>query len=264
MPATEATANAAARRIRTKLRVLNARPRSAVGTARVSLALGRCLAASAGHGACGAGRRAPRSTTSVLQRISPGQGGDPGRSPSSRPGAGSRRLHTGGSCPPPLPEDPMARILVVEDSPDVHALLVETLEAAGHEVLSAHDALAARRLLAADAPTPGPGPGPDGDGAPELVVLDLMLPHVDGSVLLSEIRRGGDLPVLVLSAKDAVYTKVDMLRLGADDYVTKPFDLAELTARIEALLRRSTPSAAAAPEPLTHGPLTLDPGTARV
>src|SRR5699024_1621298 len=107
---------------------------------------------------------------------------------------------------------------VVEDSPDVHALLVETLEAAGHEVLSAHDGLAARRLLAADAPTPGPGPGPgpDGDGAPELVVLDLMLPHVDGSVLLSEIRRGGDLPVLVLSAKDAVYTKVDMLRLGAD------------------------------------------------
>src|SRR5699024_4792328 len=205
-----------------------------------------------------------RSTTSPHQGIFPAQGGDPRRSPSSRPGAGSRCLHTGGSCPPPLPEDPMARILVVEDSPDVHALLVETLEAAGHEVLSAHDGLAARRLLAADAPTPGPGPGPDGDGAPELVVLDLMLPHVDGSVLLSAIRRGGDLPVLVLSAKDAVYTKVDMLRLGADDYVTKPFDLAELTARIEALLRRSTPSAAAAPEPLTHGPLTLNPGTARV
>jgi DNA-binding response OmpR family regulator len=148
----------------------------------------------------------------------------------------------------------MARLLVVEDSSDVRALLAETLRGEGHEVLTAADGLAARRDLA---------PGGAADDV-DLVVLDLMLPHVDGSVLLSEIRRGGDLPVLVLSAKDAVYTKVDMLRLGADDYVTKPFDLAELTARIEALLRRSAPSAATSPEPLTHGPLTLDPGTARV
>src|SRR5699024_10695413 len=184
MPATEATASAAARRIRTKLRALIARPRSAVGTARVSLALGQCPRASAGHGVRRAGHPTPRSTTSPQRRIFPGQGGGTGRSPSSRPGVGSRGLHTGGSCSQPLPEDPMARILVVEDSPDVHALLVETLEAAGHEVLSAHDGLAARRLLAADAPTPGPGPGPgpDGAGAPEPVVLDLMLPHVDGSV----------------------------------------------------------------------------------
>src|SRR5699024_1259763 len=131
-----------------------------------------------------------RSTTSPHQGIFPAQGGDPRRSPSSRPGAGSRCLHTGGSCPPPLPEDPMARILVVEDSPDVHALLVETLEAAGHEVLSAHDGLAARRLVAADAPTPGPGPGPDGDGAPELVVLDLMFLLVVGCDVHSGIRRG--------------------------------------------------------------------------
>lgn len=148
----------------------------------------------------------------------------------------------------------MARILVVEDSPDVHALLVETLEAAGHDVLSAHDGLAARRLLTAD--------GPGADGAPELVVLDLMLPHVDGSVLLAELRRRSRVPVLVLSAKDAVYTKVDLLRLGADDYVTKPFDLVELTARIEALLRRAAPSAAES-GPLVHGPLELDPAHAR-
>ena len=153
----------------------------------------------------------------------------------------------------------MARILVVEDSADVHALLVETLEGAGHHVLSAHDGLEARRLLTADAPTPGPGS--DGDGAPELVVLDLMLPHVDGSVLLAELRRRSQVPVLVLSAKDAVYTKVDLLRLGADDYVTKPFDLVELTARIEALLRRAAP-AATEPGPLVHGPLELDPARA--
>ena len=148
----------------------------------------------------------------------------------------------------------MARILVVEDSPDVRALLAETLRAEGHEVLTAPDGLAARRDLA------------EGGAAAnaDLVVLDLMLPHVDGSVLLAEIRGRGGTPVLVLSAKDAVYTKVDMLRLGADDYVTKPFDLTELTARIEALLRRSAPSAAAPSEPLVHGPLTLDPATARV
>ena len=153
----------------------------------------------------------------------------------------------------------MARILVVEDSADVHALLVETLEGAGHHLLSAHDGLEARRLLTADAPTPGPGS--DGDGAPELVVLDLMLPHVDGSVLLAELRRRSQVPVLVLSAKDAVYTKVDQLCLGADDYVTKPFDLIELTARIEALLRRAAPEETA-PGPLVHGPLELDPARA--
>ena len=77
------------------------------------------------------------------------------------------------------------------------------------------------------------------------VVLDLMLPRVSGDGLLVRLRereRAGDLPVIpviVVSAKDAVWTRVDLLRLGADDYLTKPFDLDELTARIEALLRRS-------------------------
>ncbi|MFC7376161.1 MULTISPECIES: response regulator transcription factor [unclassified Brachybacterium] len=163
----------------------------------------------------------------------------------------------------------MARILVVEDSPDVHALLVETLSAEGHEVSGVRDGLAARRALGLTGPSTGglpasaAAPAPAPPPAPDLVVLDLMLPHVDGSVLLAEIRRAGDLPVLVLSAKDAVFTKVDMLRLGADDYVTKPFDLTELTARIEVLLRRTAP-AAETPSVLTHGPLALDPATARV
>src|SRR5699024_3611068 len=132
----------------------------------------------------------------------------------------------------------MARILVVEDSPDVHALLVEMLEAAGHQVLSAHDGLEARRLLTADAAIPDLGPGPGGDGGPELVVLDLMLPHVDGSVLLAELRRRGRVPVLVLSAKEAVYTKVDLLRRGADDDVAQRLDLVERAAAMLALLRR--------------------------
>ena len=147
----------------------------------------------------------------------------------------------------------MARILVVEDSPDVHALLVETLQAEGHEVSGARDGLEARALLATDPPGTASGP--------ELVMLDLMLPHVDGSVLLAEIRRASAVPVLVLSAKDAVFTKVDLLRLGADDYVTKPFDLSELTARVEALLRRAAP-AATGPVAMVHGPLALDPARA--
>ncbi|MGO1981936.1 response regulator transcription factor [Brachybacterium alimentarium] len=155
----------------------------------------------------------------------------------------------------------MARILVVEDSPDVHALLVETLRAEGHEVSGVHDGLAARRALSADGQERRT-PTDASPGLPDLVVLDLMLPHVDGSVLLAEIRRDHDLPVLVLSAKDAVFTKVDILRLGADDYVTKPFDLTELTARIQALLRRSS-TTPPAPRVLTHGALTLDPTTVR-
>ena len=146
----------------------------------------------------------------------------------------------------------MARILVVEDNRDVLELLRETLGAEGHEVVVARDGLSARQLLSS----------PTGAGL-DLIVLDLMLPRVDGSVLLAEIRRSGEVPVLVLSAKDAVFTKVDMLRLGADDYVTKPFDLEELIARIEVLLRRAT-SASAPPQPLSYGDLTLDPATARV
>ncbi|MBZ2195352.1 response regulator transcription factor [Occultella gossypii] len=139
------------------------------------------------------------------------------------------------------------RILVVEDNADVNALLVETLVAEGYEVSGVHDGLAARRALAA--------------GEQDLVILDLMLPFVDGSVLLAEIRRAGDVPVLILSAKDAVFTKIDLLRLGADDYVTKPFDLGEVAARVAVLLRRSGPAGPAAV--LTHGDLDLDPATAR-
>lgn len=160
----------------------------------------------------------------------------------------------------------MARILVVEDSPDVHRLLVDTLTAEGHEVHGVHDGLQAREALAGSSQPRTRTQHRDttrASGTFDLVVLDLMLPHVDGSVLLAEFRRTSEVPVLVLSAKDAVYTKVDMLRLGADDYVTKPFDLEELTARIDVLLRRFTTPAAPA-RALVHGDLVLDPHTARV
>lgn len=92
-----------------------------------------------------------------------------------------------------------------------------------------------------------------------------MLPRISGDGLLVRLReREGtrDLPVIVVSAKDAVWTRVDLLRLGADDYLTKPFDLDELTARIEALLRRSR-SADDGPRVLRHGDLVLDPAARR-
>src|SRR4029077_13974070 len=80
------------------------------------------------------------------------------------------------------------------------------------------------------------------DREPDLVVLDLNLPHVDGLTACREIRRFSSVPILVLSVRDAEQDKVAALDLGADDYLTKPFGAAELLARVRALLRRSAPA----------------------
>lgn len=125
------------------------------------------------------------------------------------------------------------------------------LASEGYDVARAPEAAAALELV--------------GAGCVDVVVLDLMLPRISGDGLLVRLReREGtrDLPVIVVSAKDAVWTRVDLLRLGADDYLTKPFDLDELTARIEALLRRSR-SADDGPRVLRHGDLVLDPAARR-
>ena len=144
-----------------------------------------------------------------------------------------------------------ARVLVVEDDPDLSRLMATHLASEGYDVARAPEAAAALELV--------------GAGCVDVVVLDLMLPRISGDGLLVRLReREGtrDLPVIVVSAKDAVWTKVDLLRLGADDYLTKPFDLDELTARIEALLRRSR-SADDGPRVLRHGDLVLDPAARR-
>ena len=117
-----------------------------------------------------------------------------------------------------------ARVLVVEDDRDLSRLMAAHLASEGYDVVRAHEAAAALELV--------------GAGRVDVVVLDLMLPRISGDGLLVRLReREGtrDLPVIVVSAKDAVWTRVDLLRLGADDYLAKPFDLDELTARIEAL-----------------------------
>jgi DNA-binding response OmpR family regulator len=129
----------------------------------------------------------------------------------------------------------MHRILVVEDTPSYAEALERTLALEGHQVLLARRAQEALVRARAD--------------APDLVLLDLGLPDRDGYYVLRELRgRGFEAPVLILSARSLEADKVEGFRLGADDYVTKPFGALELLARVSALLRRAR-SAAAAPAP---------------
>ncbi len=119
-----------------------------------------------------------------------------------------------------------ARILVVEDTPDFAEALSSILRLEGHEVIVAGRAMEALARARAE--------------PPDLVLLDLGLPDRDGYHVLRELRaRGCDCPVLILSARSLESDKVEGFRLGADDYVTKPFGALELMARISALLRRS-------------------------
>ena len=130
----------------------------------------------------------------------------------------------------------MHRILVVEDTPAFAEALERNLRLEGHEVLLATRAVEALARAAHE--------------APDLVVLDLGLPDRDGYHVLRELRaRGNQCPVLILSARSLESDKVEGFRLGADDYVTKPFSALELLARISVLLRRAAARAAPAPAP---------------
>ncbi|GMV07151.1 MAG: DNA-binding response regulator [Gemmatimonadota bacterium] len=145
----------------------------------------------------------------------------------------------------------MARILVVEDNPDLAYGLRNNLEIEGHVVSVAEDGLegleAARTL------------------APDLVVLDLMLPGLDGYRVLQALRgEGSQVPVLILTARGEETDKVLGFRLGADDYVTKPFGVLELLARVEAILRRTARGTAAAEPPAAFGEVEVDVAARRV
>jgi two-component system alkaline phosphatase synthesis response regulator PhoP len=120
----------------------------------------------------------------------------------------------------------MNKVLVVEDNANLAFGLTRSLESEGYEVQSAEDGLKGFELARTT--------------SPDLIVLDLMLPGMDGYTILKKLRaEGKDVPVLILTARGEEADKVFGFRLGADDYVTKPFSLSELLARVNAILRRS-------------------------
>jgi len=123
----------------------------------------------------------------------------------------------------------MATVLVVDDEPIVRDVVVRYLEREGHRTLEAGDGDDARRLLE--------------DGRPDLVVLDVMLPGMDGLELCRWIRARSELPVILLTARGEEADRIVGLELGADDYVTKPFSPRELAARVRTVLRRTAPPA---------------------
>ncbi len=130
--------------------------------------------------------------------------------------------------------DSRTHILVAEDDRRIRAGLVDLLESEGYRVTAAGDGEAADALLAAE--------------VFDLVILDIMMPGKSGYDLCRDLRGGGSqVPVIMLTAKGEEIDKVVGLKLGADDYVTKPFGVQELLARIDAVLRRSRRSAAAVP-----------------
>ena len=134
-------------------------------------------------------------------------------------------------------------VLLVEDDPSIREVATLGLEQAGFRVTSSGDGREALDLF--------------GAGSFDLVVLDVMLPSLDGLEVCKRIRAESWTPIVILSASGELHDVVVGLELGADDYVTKPFELPELVARIKAVLRRS------APEPqddvITAGPLEIDP-----
>lgn len=118
----------------------------------------------------------------------------------------------------------MERILIIEDEKDVNQLLAQTLQSSGYGTASVYNGIDGIRILREE--------------HFDMVLLDLMIPYKSGDEILREIRKDSDIPVIVISAKDMVGTKIDLLTLGADDYITKPFDLGEVTARVISNLRR--------------------------
>jgi two-component system, OmpR family, response regulator MprA len=143
-----------------------------------------------------------------------------------------------------------ARILVVEDEPSIAGFVRRGLHFEGYEVDVAGDGPSALRRLR--------------DAPPDLVVLDVMVPGVDGMEIARRVRASeaaegtGAIPILMLTARDAVADRVAGLRAGADDYLIKPFDFEELLARIEALLRRAPAAQTDQREKLRYADLVVD------
>lgn len=119
----------------------------------------------------------------------------------------------------------MKKILTAEDDKEINRLICEYLSSQGYETLSASNGLDAVRTVREQNDL-------------SLLILDLMLPFKSGDMVLQKIQEFSDIPVIVVSAKSETHARIDLIKMGADDYLTKPFDLDELLARVEAVLRR--------------------------
>jgi len=138
----------------------------------------------------------------------------------------------------------MSKILVVDDEQAIVDVLTYNLVKAGHQPIVARDGEAALRLARAE--------------RPDLVILDLMLPGIDGLDVCRTLRKDGNVPIIMLTARDEEIDRVVGLELGADDYVVKPFNVRELMARVKSVLRRSQPRPAESAKVLQVGDLRLD------
>jgi len=139
------------------------------------------------------------------------------------------------------------RVLVVEDDHEIAQVLQRSLRLEGYEVRVAVDGQAALETA--------------NDFVPDLVILDLGLPKVDGIEVARRLRQADDVPILILTARDAVESRVEGLDTGADDYLVKPFERQELLARMRALLRRRPPRGSAS---VVVADLALNPDTHQV
>lgn len=138
------------------------------------------------------------------------------------------------------------KILIAEDDTDISRLLSRILEAQGYQALQAFSGTEALSLIERE--------------EPDLLLLDLMLPGLSGEELLRKLReeRRYSFPVLILSAKSALGDKVALLKSGADDYITKPFNILEVKARIKAIIRRTTPKDKEREKVIERGDMRLD------
>ncbi len=137
-------------------------------------------------------------------------------------------------------------VLLIEDEESIASFVAMFLRKEGFEVDMATDGASGLKLAS--------------QHSPQVIILDLMLPDMDGFEVCRRIRHDSDVPIIMLTARDAATDKVVGLELGADDYVTKPFDPRELVARVKSVLRRAQMSAQAAEAgPLSAGEVVLDP-----
>jgi len=146
----------------------------------------------------------------------------------------------------------MSHILIVDDEENIVELVKHYLAQEGFETRADYDGPAALELFRA--------------AAPSLIILDLMLPGLPGMEVCREVRKASDVPILMLTARDDIVDKVVGFELGADDYLTKPFQPKELVARVKALYRRAGRAAPAADEApaLRFAALSIDPGRREV